>query len=224
MRFFNLPTATDQVPARMVLTTIDSAVHYATQVPHGPVHINCPFREPLEDSPREWQLDCLKGLDSWLSKKEPYTKYIKMQHLFTDGHHNGQVAEIIEVIQKAKRGLLLIGAIHKEDEIFAASVLAKHLSWPVVSDILSGLRLRRVLSSFHERESLFIDHMDHALLSHSVRSWAHPDVVLQVGLLIFVSLYFSAFAVLVDQATEKIAQNRYKIFPMTCSIARNLKL
>ncbi|XP_065045713.1 protein PHYLLO, chloroplastic-like isoform X3 [Musa acuminata AAA Group] len=181
VRFFNLPAATDQVPARMVLTTIDSAVHYATQVPHGPVHINCPFREPLEDSPREWQLDCLKGLDSWLSKTEPYTKYIKMQHLFTDGHHNGQVAEIIEVIQKAKRGLLLIGAIHKEDEIFAASVLAKHLSWPVVSDILSGLRLRRVLASFHEIESLFIDHMDHALLSHSVRSWAQPDLVLQIG-------------------------------------------
>ncbi|RZS24884.1 hypothetical protein BHM03_00058005 [Ensete ventricosum] len=49
----------------------------------------------------------------------------------------------------------------------------------VVSDILSGLRLRRVLASFHEIESLFIDHMDHVLLSHSVRSWAQPDVVLQ---------------------------------------------
>ncbi|WOK95438.1 protein PHYLLO, chloroplastic isoform X2 [Canna indica] len=181
VRFFSLPAATDQVPVRMVLTTIDSAVHYATQVLCGPVHINCPFREPLDDSPKEWKIECLKGLDSWLSKDEPYTKYIKMQHLFTSSHYNGQVAEVVEVIQRAERGLLLIGAVRNEDEIFAASVLVTHLSWPVICDITSGLRLRRVLTPFSETESLFIDHMDHALLSDSVKNWAQPDVVVQIG-------------------------------------------
>ncbi|XP_042431039.1 protein PHYLLO, chloroplastic-like isoform X2 [Zingiber officinale] len=180
-KFFGLPAAMDQVPVRMILTTIDSALHYATQVPFGPVHINCPFREPLEDSPKEWTIDCLKGLDSWFAKTEPYTKYITMQLLFASNNCNSQLAEVTAIIQRAERGLLLIGAIENEDEIFASSLLVKHLSWPVVCDIMSGLRLRRVLSSFSEMKFLFIDHMDHALLSDSVRSWAHPDVVLQLG-------------------------------------------
>lgn len=187
-KFFGLPAATDQVPVRMILTTIDSAVHYATQVPFGPVHINCPFREPLEDSPKEWKIDCLKGLNSWLSKTEPYTKYIAMQFVFASNNCDSQLAEVTAIIQRAERGLLLVGAIENEDEIFASSLLVKHLSWPVVCDIMSGLRLRRVLSSFSEMKFLFIDHMDHALLSDSVRSWAHPDVVLQVFLFIFIFL------------------------------------
>ncbi|XP_077237681.1 2-oxoglutarate decarboxylase/hydro-lyase/magnesium ion-binding protein isoform X2 [Tasmannia lanceolata] len=181
--FFSLPPPADHIPARMVLTTVDSALHKATQAPYGPVHINCPFREPLEDSPREWDLSCLKGLDSWMSKEEPFTKYIRMQHFRACNEFHSQVAEVLEIIQRANQGLLLIGAIHSEDEIWAALLLAKHLFWPVVADILSGLRFRKFLTSFPETEDnfLFIDHFDHLLLSDSVRGWAQPDVVIQIG-------------------------------------------
>ncbi|XP_026381048.1 protein PHYLLO, chloroplastic-like isoform X2 [Papaver somniferum] len=90
--FFNLPPPTDDIPARMVLTTLDSAVHWATHAPYGPVHINCAFREPLENTPKQWRLSCLQGLDLWKS-----------------------------------------------------------------------------------------NHLDHALLSDSVRSWAHADMIIQIG-------------------------------------------
>ncbi|XP_073113105.1 protein PHYLLO, chloroplastic isoform X4 [Elaeis guineensis] len=181
--FFSFPPPTDQIPARMVLTTVDSAAYSATQAPYGPVHINCPFREPLEDCPKEWNINCLRGLDLWLSNAGPYTRYIKMQHCCSCNDYNGQVAEVLEVMQRAKQGLLLIGAIHTEDEIWAALLLAKHLSWPVVTDILSGLRLRRLFTSYTETEDrfYFIDHLDNALLSNAVKGWAQPDVTVQVA-------------------------------------------
>ncbi|KAK1315767.1 hypothetical protein QJS10_CPA05g02086 [Acorus calamus] len=167
----------------MVLTTIDSAVYSATQVPKGPVHINCSFREPLEDIPCEWTLDCLKGLDLWISKAKPFTQYINIHNFHAFGGFHGKFVEIVEIIQNSCRGLLVIGAIHTEDEIWAALVLAKHLKWPVITDILSGLRLRKVLTSVSdiEKHIFFVDHFDHALFSDAVRSQAQPDVVVQIG-------------------------------------------
>lgn len=183
--FFNLPAPTDRLPARMVLTTLDSAVHWATSSPYGPVHINCPFREPLDDSTSKWMLSCLKGLDIWMSNSEPFTKYVQMQHSSASTTDIcGQMTEILEVIQGANKGLLLVGAIHTEDEIWAALLLAKQLMWPVVADILSGLRLRKIFSTFPECEEnvFFIEHLDHSLLSDSVRDWLQFDVVIQVNL------------------------------------------
>ncbi|XP_052198857.1 protein PHYLLO, chloroplastic isoform X2 [Diospyros lotus] len=180
--FYGLPAPTDDIPARMVLTTLDSAVYWATSTPSGPVHVNCPFREPLDNSSRHWMLSCLSGLDFWMSSAQPFTNYIQVHNSHGCGNTTSEMAEVLEVIQGANQGLLLIGATHREDDIWAALLLAKHLSWPVVADILSGLRLRKYLTYFDiEEDFLFIDHLDHSLLSNSVRCWTHADVIVQIG-------------------------------------------
>ncbi|KAK3004036.1 hypothetical protein RJ639_019334 [Escallonia herrerae] len=181
--FFGLPAPTDDIPARMVLTTLDSAVHWATSSPSGPAHINCPFREPLENSPRKWMRSCLEGLDFWMSSAAPFTSYVQVQHSLACCYTHGHMTEVTRVIQGAKRGLLLIGAIRTEDDIWAALLLAKHLQWPIVADILSGLRLRKYMTSFstNAENLLFVDHLDHLLLSSVFREWALPDVVVQIG-------------------------------------------
>uniref|UniRef100_A0A803KVH6 Mandelate racemase/muconate lactonizing enzyme C-terminal domain-containing protein n=1 Tax=Chenopodium quinoa TaxID=63459 RepID=A0A803KVH6_CHEQI len=181
--FFNLTAPTDHIKARMVLTTVDSAVNWATCSPCGPVQINCSFREPLDNSPQIWSRSCLDKLDVWISSTQPFTKYIKVQSSYAQAASYGLTSEVERMIKNSKHGLLVVGAIHQEDEIWAALALAQHLSWPVVVDILSGLRLRKLLTSYREYEKnfIFIDHFDHVLLCDAVRQWAELDVIIQVA-------------------------------------------
>ena len=189
--FFNLPPPSDQIHARMVLTTLDSAAYYAMQAPQGPVHINCAFREPLDYTNRDWNLDCLRGLDKWFTNSEPYTRYLTMKMVSAFGNYSCSVMEILQIIEKAEQGLLLVGALHTDDDMWAVALLAKHLSWPIATDILSGLRLRKVVNLFpqFDKSILFIDHIDQILLSDSAKNWISPDVIVQVFLLITHGFY-----------------------------------
>jgi isochorismate synthase / 2-succinyl-5-enolpyruvyl-6-hydroxy-3-cyclohexene-1-carboxylate synthase / 2-succinyl-6-hydroxy-2,4-cyclohexadiene-1-carboxylate synthase / o-succinylbenzoate synthase len=175
----------------MVLTTVDSAAYHAMQAPQGPVHINCAFREPLDYRNQAWNIDCLRGLDKWFIDSNPYTQYLKMQKISGFNNHNCSEMEVLEIIEKAEQGLLLVGAIHTEEDLWAVALLARHLLWPVVADILSGLRLRKVVNSFPglDKSILFIDHIDQILLSDSVKNWISPDVIVQVYLLSTQLLY-----------------------------------
>ncbi|CAH2066254.1 unnamed protein product [Thlaspi arvense] len=105
-----------------------------------------------------------------------------VQSIKSNGVTTGQITEVLQVIKEAKKGLLLIGAIHTEDEIWASLLLAKALMWPVVADVLSGVRLRKLSKPFLDKWTpVFVDHLDHALLSDSVRNLIEFDVVIQVG-------------------------------------------
>ncbi|KAG8059102.1 hypothetical protein GUJ93_ZPchr0002g26083 [Zizania palustris] len=181
--FFSLPPPNDQIYARMVLTTVDSAAYYAMQAPQGPVHINCAFREPLDYRYQDWSVECLKGLDKWFINSEPYTIYLGMKMASALGDYSCSVMEVLDIIKKAKQGLLLVGAIHTEDDMWTVALLARHLSWPVAADVLSGLRMRKVQNSFPglDKSILFLDHIDQILLSESVKRWISPDVIVQIG-------------------------------------------
>lgn len=172
---FDLPCPSMEINPRFLLTTIDQAVARAMGHPPGPVHINCPFREPL--LPMATQVN--RGYDQedikfWKQADEPLTHYIPAQR---DIDSKASL-EIAARIRKISKGLVVVGKLSTDIERQAVLDLAQHLGWPIFADITSGLRMGY-------QEKIIINYFDHILASpkireHIVKTGA-VDGILHVG-------------------------------------------
>ncbi len=150
----DLDAPNDLVPARVALTTMDTAFRAATGgvatcgmggvegVPSGrpgPVHINCRFRDPLVPQTREWNRQgVLQGLDRWAESGEPYTTGTV---LFPEAASpwNIHPALLQRLVGANTRGLLVVGQLGRGEDVAAAVAIASALQWPVAADVLSGV-------------------------------------------------------------------------------------
>ncbi len=154
--YFALPTPSpDEAPA-CVLNTVADAVRHACVAPPGPVHINCPFREPLEFAPEAGVEELhLELLSLWRPVPQPTPH-----------------ADLAVPPLDPQRGLLVVGRLRDETEREAVRQLAQTLQWPVFADITSGLRLGHA-------EPPFAPFHDHALLVEE--AFVAPDAILHLG-------------------------------------------
>lgn len=167
-----LPCPDASIPVEVILTTVDQAVCRARHEPAGPVHLNCPFREPLVSStPPDSRIALPTQLETWSQNSRPYTEYLERPSFPIDSYAEGRCAKII---QGARRGLVLLGGAPYG---FGASLDSGWLSrvrWPVWADITSGRRADPNVPAM-------IPYYDQALLSPKVRKRLAPDVVLHIG-------------------------------------------
>lgn len=127
-----LPAPDHQIAPSWLLGILDQAAYQQTMTP-GPVHLNCPFREPLYPDPSDVLPDnAYRGLDQWLQSQKPWTEYVSPIQVVTQ-HPDWQT------IQQTK-GIIIAGRIQNPDAAKALRLWAEQSGWPVIADIQSQLR------------------------------------------------------------------------------------
>ena len=156
------------VPPEAVLTTVDQAFSYLRK---GPVHLNCPFREPLAALPDRSDAEAyLISLHHWSRGRSPYTSVF---------HPVAQPDEIslyglTEMLGDNSRVLILAGGGISEAEALAIEQLGELQGWPIVSDVCSGLH-------FGPRRNELVRHVDALVGRDGFPGPLRPDHILQFG-------------------------------------------
>ncbi|GEA62053.1 2-succinyl-5-enolpyruvyl-6-hydroxy-3-cyclohexene-1-carboxylic-acid synthase [Vibrio comitans] len=125
----NLPSPSVSTNVRWLLSQFDEALHVQRDN-GGPVHINCPYPEPLyvEGCPSLPELDALPL--NWLNSRETFVK----KERYT---HSDAFAEFLDA-NKDSKGLIIVGRLPFEQSV-KVKQLAQQLGWPVLCDPQSGI-------------------------------------------------------------------------------------
>ena len=133
---------------------------------HGPVHLNCPFREPLLDP-------CHEATRS--PEPPPEEPWLRI-HGTRPAPSVESLAALAAALARHSEGLLVTGPETGGPAAApAVARLAHVLGWPILADPLSGLRFGK-----HDR-SLVVDGYDLLLRDPRFVSAHHPGAVLQIG-------------------------------------------
>ena len=157
---------------RSLRTTAARAVAKAEGTPAGPVHLNLPFRKPLEpvhvegDVPDDLPALVAEGRDGAFVTTTP-------GHVVPDDVDVQTVARALE----AERGLVVAGpADAPGPDPEAITALAHATGFPVLADPLSGLRF-----GSPTRVAPILGGYDGFLAGGGVADWPDPEVVLRFG-------------------------------------------
>ena len=121
-----------------VRATAGRAFAAASEVPAGPVHLNFPFREPLE--PSVVATDFPPDFATWQEGRSERQPYIKSMEPAVKAPSEQELKQLAAGLIPKERGLIICGP--DADVNLAGSVveLARRLGYPVLADCLSGVR------------------------------------------------------------------------------------
>lgn len=149
------------VPYNRALTT--RAVAESLGLPHGPVQINVPLREPLLPGQQNLFSD-----DIEMKTKIP----IKQGTLSLS---DTQLQSIADQIGQAKKGVLICGKMESLAIELSVTALAEKTGFPILADPLS--QLRRGKHSL----SAIIESYDTFLRVETIASQFKPDLIIRLG-------------------------------------------
>ena len=172
-RFVELPLPEGGVRAlRYVRSLACRAVADARGGPSGPVHLNWPFREPLDPGEPGPAL-AAPGAMAAEGRNAAWTSVAPGISLASAE----ELDALLEISRQHERGLLVCGPLVPDARLSGAIArLARLTGWPVVADPLSQLR-----RGPHVDGTPILAHADLLLRDEEIaRAWA-PDVVVRFG-------------------------------------------
>lgn len=164
-----LPDATDE-RLRAMMSRVARVVHLARSTP-GPVHIDAPFRKPLE--PAVWPPPPLAEV------------VVPRAPISSNAVAPEAIATLVEEIRSAQSGVILCGPLGSsrvvdERRAEAVRVLAAATGFTLLAETTSGLRdgIRATATGTPFRRA---DGFDHLFRSKAFRESTSVDVILQIG-------------------------------------------
>ena len=167
------PEADDR-KLRSLRTTVSRALAEAAGTPSGPVHLNCPFRKPLEptavegDVPADLDALAAGGRDD----DRPFVSTTAGVPRL-DRTDRRELAESLSV----GRGLIVAGPTDPPGvDPESVTAFAHATGFPILADPLSGLRF-----GGHTRVTTTLGEYDGYLDSRVTAGWPDPEVVVRIG-------------------------------------------
>ncbi|GAA0251482.1 2-succinyl-5-enolpyruvyl-6-hydroxy-3-cyclohexene-1-carboxylic-acid synthase [Haladaptatus pallidirubidus] len=158
---------------RYLRTTTARALGSATGTPPGPVHLNFPFRKPLE--PTEVPGDVPENFETEnpLAGRGRDGPFVRVSQGVPELDSRTRT-EIADTVSNAERGLLVAGPADAPTPTRTAlAKLADETGFPILADPLSGHRFG------HDRP--VVGGYDSYLVPETTDGWPDPDVVLRFG-------------------------------------------
>jgi 2-succinyl-5-enolpyruvyl-6-hydroxy-3-cyclohexene-1-carboxylate synthase len=159
---------------RSLRTTVARSLAEATGTPSGPVHLNCPFRKPLE--PTRVEGDVPADLDPLAAAgRDGDRPFVSTSAGVPrlDPADRRALAEALSV----DRGLIVAGPTDPPGvDPQSVTALAHATGFPILADPLSGLRF-----GGHTRVTTTVGGYDGYLDSRVTADWPDPDVVVRIG-------------------------------------------
>ncbi|NDJ61927.1 MAG: 2-succinyl-5-enolpyruvyl-6-hydroxy-3-cyclohexene-1-carboxylic-acid synthase [Chloroflexi bacterium] len=154
------------VAVRNLRTLACRALDRANGLPRGPVHLNFPFRKPLEPTAVPGDITTHEDAAP-RSNDHPFTTFVRGTITPTDA----QIAALADQIGGAQRGLVICGPRCPSGD-FPAAVerLADAAGFPLLADPLSGVR-------YHAENALG----GYDTFLRAASEWESPDVVVHFG-------------------------------------------
>ncbi|MEX2606691.1 MAG: 2-succinyl-5-enolpyruvyl-6-hydroxy-3-cyclohexene-1-carboxylic-acid synthase [Kiritimatiellia bacterium] len=164
----DLSSPDSSISPETVLTTVDRAFQ---SLRHGPVHLNCPFREPLAPLPDRTDAEAyLISLHDWSRGHRPFTTNISS----ISQPDELSLSDLKELLGGNPRLLIIAGGGCNEAEALAIEQLGEQQAWPIVSDVSSGLH-------FGPRRNGVVRHVDALVGDWGFPEALVPEIVLQFG-------------------------------------------
>jgi 2-succinyl-5-enolpyruvyl-6-hydroxy-3-cyclohexene-1-carboxylate synthase len=132
----SLGAATVEISPLAMTSSLSNLIHKSLYPQKGPVHFNCAFREPLEDTILFVPEDYLKLATLQINRLGPTTRYLNLE---TSPDHKS-LKEIAEILKKSKTGLLVVGSLAPSESLTSVIEFVKKLNWPTYFDVSSSLK------------------------------------------------------------------------------------
>ena len=171
--FYELPVTDDDDDMSGWFQTGIDAVACTLGRPRGPVHLNCPFDEPLLPAPDE----CASILGAKRAQRGPATSMVRGADW--DKISDETLQEIASRLQKAQRPVIVCGPQSGSELCDIACQFAGLIGAPIMADIASQLRT----CGRDQSGATMLSHYDLYLSSVATDPAYRPDIVLRLGAL-----------------------------------------